>query len=149
MRILLFFYTLLMIAGSVFTLSLAPRAFRDLGQERQRLKEELPGVEFEKMVEAGYRLNVLVLLVEIFYYYLLIRSAGPLWQLFYGGFAFGIFHIFYLVSGRLEKRRLSKGSVGTRFARFLLWLATLLTTTEVFFLVLACYLLLQPAVESA
>ena len=40
MSLLLSIYTLLMIAGSTLTLSLVPRALRDVGQERQRLERE-------------------------------------------------------------------------------------------------------------
>lgn len=133
-----------MIAGSIFALTLMPRALRDVGHERQLLEEELPEAEFEVMVEAGYRLNTMLLLVEIAYYYLLMRHAGPEWQFVYGGFAFGVIHIFYLVAGRLEKRRLSSGRTSTRIARILIWVTGLLTMVELGFLVWVCYLLVQP-----
>jgi len=145
MHLFLAIYSLLMIAGSIFTLALVPRALRDVGQERQRLREELPGAEFETMVEAGYRLNTMLLLVEIFFYYLLLSYAGDEWQLYYGGFAFGLIHILYLVAGKFEKRRLSKGGIRTRFARSMILLTALLTAVEILFLAWACYLLLQPA----
>ena len=145
MRIFMFIYSLLMIGGSALTLALIPRALRDVGMERQRLKEELPEAEFQTMVEAGYRVNNLLLLIEIIYYYLLLRYAGPEWQFFYGGFVFGVIHIFYLVIGRVEKRRLSQGSTRTGPARFLLLLTGMLTVGEAFFLFWVAYLLLQPA----
>lgn len=145
MRIFMFIYTLAIIAGSVLTLALIPRALRDVGHERQRLKEDLPEAEFQTMVDAGYRVNNLLLFIEILYYYLLLRYAGPEWQFFYGGFVLGVIHIFYLIIGRVEKRRLSKGSTRTGPARFLLWLTGLLTIGEVFFLFWVAYLLLQPA----
>jgi len=144
MRTFLFIYSLLMIAGSILTLALVPRAIRDVGRERQRLRAEFPEAEFQTMVEAGYRLNNLLLLVEIIYYYLLLRYGGPEWQLFYGGFAFGLIHIFYLVAGRLERRRLSVGSTQTGVARMLIWVTAVLTTIELFFLIWVCYLLWQP-----
>ncbi len=147
-RTFLFLYSLVMVAGSILTLAMVPRALKDVGHERQRLSEQLPGAEFETMVEAGYRLNNLLLLFEITYYYLLLRYAGPEWQFFYGGFIFGVIHIFYLVVGRLEKRRLSKGIAHTGLARFLIWLTALLTIVELFFLVWVMYLLLQPVPES-
>ena len=145
MRVFMFIYTVLMIGGSVLTLALVPRALRDVGQERQRLKEDLPEAEFESMVEAGYRVNTFLLLVEILYYYLLLRYADSVWQFLYGGFAFGVIHIFYLVVGRFEKRRLSRGSTRTGPARFLLWLTALLTSVELGFLFWVCYLLLLPS----
>lgn len=145
MYIFLAIYSLLMIGGSIFTLFLVPRALRDVGQERQRLEEELPGAEFETMVEAGYRLNTTLLLVEIFFYYLLLSNAGESWMLYYGGFAFGVIHIFYLITGKLEKRRLSKGGIRNRLARSMILLTASLTAVEVLFLVLAVFLLLQPA----
>ncbi|MDO8735850.1 MAG: hypothetical protein Q7K29_02050 [Thermoleophilia bacterium] len=145
MTLLLSIYTLLMIAGSIFTLALVPRAMKDVGQERRRMEEEMPGVEFEKMVEAGYRLNTALLLLEIVYYYLLLSHAGDEWSLYYGGFTFGVIHIFYLVAGKIEKRRLSKGNVHNRFARSLIMLTASLTAVEILFLVWAFYLLLLPA----
>lgn len=139
-------YTLLMIASSVITLALVPRALRDTGQERQRLEEELPGVEFETMVEAGYRFNTILLLIEIFYYYLLLTLAGDYWLLYYGGFAFGVIHIIFLVEGKFEKRRLSRGVTRTRLARAMILLTALLTSVEILFLAFAFFLLLlQPA----
>lgn len=148
MRYLLSIYTLLMIAGSVITLALVPRALKDTGQERQRLEEELPGIEFETMVEAGYRFNTMLLFVEIFYYYLLLTFAGDDWQLYYGGFAFGVIHILYLVAGKVEKRRLSKGVTQIRLARTMILLTALLTAVEILFLALAFYLLLHPTLEA-
>lgn len=148
MRTFLFIYSLLMLAGSALTLALVPRALRDVGQERQRLSEKLPDAEFQTIVEAGYRLNNLLLLIEIIYYYLLLRYGGPEWQFFYGGFGFGVIHIFYLVVGRLEKRRLSLGITRTGFARRLIWLTAVLTTVEIFFLVWVGFLLLQPLPEA-
>ena len=145
MRVFLFIYTLLMIGGSLLTLSLIPRALKDVGQERQRLREELPEAEFEQMVEAGYRVNTFLVLVEILYYFLLLRYSGSVWQFLYGGFVFGVIHIFYLVVGRLEKRRLARGSTRTRPARFLLWLTAALTSLELLFLIWVSYLLLLPA----
>ena len=148
MRYLLLIYTLLMIAGSVITLALVPRALKDTGQERQRLEEELPDIAFETMVEAGYRFNTMLLFVEIFYYYLLLTFAGDDWQLYYGGFAFGIIHILYLVAGKVEKRRLSKGVTRTRLARTMILLTAMLTVVEILFLALAFYLLLRPTLEA-
>lgn len=133
-----------MLLGSAFTLGLVPRALRDLGRERQRLQKEMPGASFEMMVEAGYRVNTLLLLIEILYYYLLLSFGGPEWQFFYGSFTFGVIHIGYLIAGRLEKRRLSRGTTRTGAARILVWLTGILTTAEVFFLVWVSYLLLQP-----
>jgi hypothetical protein len=144
MRIFFFLLTILMLAGSGFTLGLLPRALRDLGQERQTLTEALPGVEFDQMVEAGYRVNTILLLAEIFYYYLLLRYAGPEWQFYYGGFTFGVIHIFYLIEGRIERRRLKKGKTNTSFARALIWLTGILTVIEAAFLIWVAYLLLQP-----
>jgi len=143
MHVFLFAYTLMMLAGSAFTLGLVPRALRDLGRERQRLAQELPQINFEAMVEAGYRVNTFLLLVEISYYYLLLRYGGPDWQFFYGGFAFGLIHITYLVFSRLEKRRLSRGLTRTRFARLLIWLTAVLTSAEIVFLVWVSFLLLR------
>jgi hypothetical protein len=148
MRYLLSIYTLLMIAGSVITLALVPRALKDTGQERQRLEEELPGIEFETMVEAGYRFNTMLLFVEIFYYYLLLTFAGDDWQLYYGGFAFGVIHILYLIAGKIEKRRLSKGVTRIRLARSMILLTAMLTVVEILFLALAFYLLLRPTIEA-
>ncbi len=145
MRTFLFIYSIVMIAGSIFALALLPRALKDAGHERQRLGEELPEAEFEVMVEAGYRLNTVLVLVEIAYYYLLMRHAGPEWQFFYGGFTFGIIHIFYLVAGRLEKRRLSSGKSGTGAAKLMIWVTGALTAVEVLFLIWVCYLLLPRA----
>jgi len=130
-----------MIGGSLFTLALIPRALKDLGQERQRLSEEAPGVEFESMVLAGYRLNNLLLLIEIAYYYLLLRYGGPDWQFFYGGFVFGVIHIFYLVLGRLELHRLIKGIARTRFARAFILATAGLTSLEVVYLFWVVFLL--------
>lgn len=145
MTLFLAIYTLLMIAGSMFTLALVPRALRDVGQERQRLEEELPGVQFEKMVEAGYRLNTTLLLLEIIYYYLLLSFAEDRWLLYYGGFTFGMIHIFYLIAGKIEKRRLSRGSVRNRLARYMILLTASLTLVEILFLAWAFFTLVIPA----
>lgn len=139
----MFTYTLAMLAASAFTLVLAPRALRDLGHERQRLEKELPGVSFERLLEAGYRLNTLILLVEIFFYYLLAYT-GTGWQFKYGGFSFGLIHIIYLIAGRFEKRRLARGAVRTRLARLLIWITASLTSVELAFLLWVGYLLLNP-----
>jgi hypothetical protein len=147
MRIFLFIYTVFMLASSFFTLVLVPRALRDLGHERQRLKEQLPEADFDVMVEAGYRVNTFLLLLEILYYYLLLGFGGAEWQFLYGGFVFGIIHIGYLIASRLEKRRLSRGAAHTRAARVMVWLTALLTAVEICFLVWVSYLLLLP--ESA
>lgn len=144
MRIFLFIYTLLMVAGCGLTLGLVPRALKELGRERQLLQEALPGAQFDRMVEAGYRMNMLLLLAEILYYYLLFAHAGPEWQFVYGGFAFGVIHIFYLVVGRVERRRLKSGRTRTALARLLIWLTAILTAAEVAFLVWVAVLLLQP-----
>ncbi|MHB8792766.1 MAG: hypothetical protein ACYC6O_05455 [Thermoleophilia bacterium] len=144
MRILLSIYTMLMIGGSIMTLALVPRALRDTGRERQRMEEVLPGVEFETMVKASYRFNTMLLLIEIFYYYLLLSYAGDDWQLYYGGFAFGLIHILYLVAGKFEKHRLSKNVTATRLAYTMILLTALLTVVEILFLALAFYLLLRP-----
>ncbi len=144
LRIFLFIYTFYMLAISALTLGLAPRALKDLGQERQRLRQEAPAVTFEAMVEAGYRVNFFLLLTEIFYYYLLLGFGGPGWQLFYGGFAFGVIHIGYLAASRLEKKRLSRGSTRTGAARFLIWLTAALTAVEIAFLAYVAFLLLHP-----
>jgi len=145
MTFFLAIYTLLMIASSLFTLALVPRALRDVGHERQRLEEELPGVEFEKMVAAGYRLNTTLLLLEIIYYYLLLTFAADRWLLYYGGFTFGVIHIFYLIAGKIEKRRLSRGSVHFRFARYMILLTALLTLLEILFLAWTFFTLVIPA----
>ena len=145
MRIFLFIYTIFMLAGSVFTLGLVPRALKDLGQERQRLRRDLPEANFEAMVEAGYRVNSILVLVEILYYYLLLSYDGGTWQFFWGGFAFGVIHIGYLVGGRLEKRRLSRGPSRTGAARLRIWVSAVLTCVEIGFLVYVCVLLLQPS----
>lgn len=145
MRIFMFFYTVLMIVVSAFTLGLVPRALRDLGQERRILREKLPGAEFEQMVEAGYRMNAVLLLVEILYYYFLLRYAGPEWQFFLGGSVFGLIHICYLVVSRLEKRRLTTGKTRTGTARLMIWLTAVFTAVETVFLLWVAYLLTQPA----
>lgn len=137
-------YTMLMIGASLFTLVLVPRALKDVGQERQLLAERAPEVEFNSMVEAGYRLNTVLLLIELLYYFLLLRYTGPEWQFLYGGFVFGIIHIGYLVFGRLEKLRLSSGSRRTTLARFQIWVTALLTCLEVAFLIWVSYLLILP-----
>ncbi len=144
MRIFLFIYTFFMLTISVFTLGLVPRALKDLGRERQRLQQEAPSASFEAMVEAGYRVNVFLLLTEIIYYYLLLSFGGPEWQFFYGGFVFGIIHIGYLVASRMEKRRLWRGTTRTGAARFLIWLTATLTFVEIVFLTYVVFLLLQP-----
>lgn len=140
----MFIYTLLMLLSSAFTLMMVPRALKDLGREQQRLEAELPGVSFDRMLEAGYRLNTFLLLLEIFYYYLLVRYAGSVWQLFYGGFAFGLIHIVYLIFARLEKWRLSRRARPSRASRLMMWLTAILTTAEIVFLLWAAYLVLQP-----
>ena len=145
MWIFLFIYTLFMLAGSAFTLGLVPRALKDLGRERQRLRQDLPEANFEMMVEAGYRVNSLLVLFEVLYYYLLLSYSRGMWQLFWGGFVFGVIHIGYLIGGRLEKRRLSRGITRTGAARIRIWLMTILTVVEIGFLVWVCVLLLQPA----
>jgi len=141
----MFIYTLLMLAGCGLTLGLVPRALRELGQERQLLQEALPGAQFDQMVEAGYRMNMVLLLVEILYYYLLFRHAGPEWQFVWGGFAFGLIHILYLIVGRAERWRLKSGKTRTALARVFVWLTATLTLAEVFFLVWVAVLLLEPA----
>lgn len=138
----MFFYTVAMIAGSVFILAMFPRAIQDLGQERQRLKEELPGASFERMLNASYRLNTILVLLEILYYLLLLRFAGDEIILLYGAFAFGLIHIAYLIMGRLERRRLASGTTRIRLARFLAWNTAILTIIEVAFLFFAGYFLL-------
>lgn len=145
MRIFMFFYTVLMLAGSSFTLAMVPRALRDLGRERQRLGETLPGARFDQMIEAGYRMNSLLVLVEILFYYLLLRYTGPEWQFFYGGFFFGVLHILYLVAGRLERRRLKKGTRHTGMARAMIWFTALFTLAETVFLVWVAFLLTNPS----
>jgi len=147
LRIFMFIYTVLMIAGSAFTLGLVPRALRDLGHERARLAEIVPGAEFKRMVDAGYRLNSLLLMIEVFYYYLLLRNTGPEWQFFFGGFFFGMIHIVYLIMGRIEKGRLAGGSTRTRFARLIILVTGALTGVEIMFLIWVCYLLQGPAPE--
>lgn len=140
----MFFYTVVMLAASGFTLAMVPRALRDLGQERQRLKEALPGVRFDQMVDAGYRVNSLLMLIEILYYYLLLRYTGPQWQFFYGGFFFGVLHIVYLAAGRLERRRLKRGTRHTGLARAMIWLTAIFTSAELVFLVWVVLLLASP-----
>lgn len=141
MRIFLLIYTLVMVAGSIVALSLAPRSLRDLGHERERLQAQLPEISYERMVNAGYRFNFLILLLEIAYYYLLIDFGGPERQIFYGGAFFGLVHIGYLVTSRLEKRRLSREYGNRRLARVIIWLTAALTTIEIGFLVMVLYLL--------
>lgn len=144
MRTFLFIYTLLMLAGCGLTLGLVPRALKEMGQERQLLQEAIPGARFDQMVDAGYRLNMILLLVEILYYYLLFRHAGPEWQFVYGGFALGMIHIFYLIVGRLEKWRLKSGKTRTGLARMFIWLTAIMTLAEICFLVWVAVLLLEP-----
>mgnify|MGYP001567019792 CR=1 FL=1 len=146
-RAFLFIYTIIMVAAGGLTLGLVPRALKDLGQERQRLQLDLPGASFERVLEAGYRLNTFLLLVEIAYYYLLLTYAGPGWQFRYGSFAFGVIHVIYLISGRFEKRRLTSVSARTSVARLILWVTASLTTVELFFLLWVGLLLLNPPVE--
>ncbi|RJQ47749.1 MAG: hypothetical protein C4534_00835 [Gaiellales bacterium] len=141
MRVFLTIYTFLMIAGSILTLTLVPRSLRDLGHERERLREALPDVSYERMVEAGYRFNFMVLLVEIVYYYLLVDFGRSDWRLFYGGAFFGLAHIGFLVSSRFEKRRLSRAYTRSRGARALVWLTAVLTSAEIIFLGLVLFLL--------
>lgn len=141
MRTFLFIYTLLMLAGSVVTLSLVPRSLRDLGHERERLQAQLPEVAYERMVNAGYRFNFLILLLEIAYYYLLVDFGASEWRIFYGGAFFGLVHIGYLVTSRLEKRRLTREYGSLRLARMIIWLTAGLTAIEIGFLVMVLYLL--------
>lgn len=142
MRIFLVIYTLAMLAASVMTISLVPRSLKDLGRERERLRETMPQVSYERMVDAGYRFNFVVLLLEIAYYYLLIDFGGPEWQIYYGGAFFGLVHIGFLVSSRFEKRRLAREYTRSRWARSLLWFSAALTVFEIAFLVLVLYLLI-------
>ncbi len=142
MRIFLLIYTAAIVAASLFTLALVPRALKDLGHERQRLEEQVPGASFEGMLEAGYRLNTLILLVELLYYFLLLRYASSEPIILYGAFAFGVIHIAYLISGRWERRRLARGMKRTRGARTLIWVTAALTVAEVAFLFTAGYMLL-------
>ncbi|MBE0428580.1 MAG: hypothetical protein IBX61_01755 [Thermoleophilia bacterium] len=141
MRIFLFIYTLFVLAGSALTLRLVPRALRDLGRERQKLKESYPEARFEQMVEAGYRMNILLLLAEILYYYLLLAYTDR-WQLFWGAAAFGLIHIVYLVVGRFERNRLKRTGDGTGAARLFIWLTAVLTSVEIVFLAGVLYVLL-------
>lgn len=142
MRIFLFFYTILMLSISTFSLVMIPRSLRNLGHERQLLKEELPEASFERMLEVGYRLNTMLVLAEILYYLLLMRYSSPLPPLRYGAFSFGVIHIAYLVTGRIEKRRLALGRKGTGVARLLIWFSALVTTLEIVFLGLVTYYLI-------
>jgi hypothetical protein len=142
MSIFLLIYTVAMIAGSVLTLTLVPRSLKDLGRERERLHESLPDASYERMVEAGYRFNFVVLLLEILYYYLLVGFGRDQWQLFYGGAFFGLVHIVFLAYGRLEKRRLKKDYTRSRLARLMIWVTAIITAFEVGFLILVFYLLL-------
>ena len=141
MRYFLTIYTLLMIAGSVLTLSLVPRSLRDLGHERERLQETLPEVSYERMIVAGYRFNFAVLLVEILYYYLLVDYDSSDWPVFYGGAFFGLVHVGFLVSSRFEKRRLARPYTRSRWARIMVWLTAILTFFEIIFLAFVLYLL--------
>lgn len=141
MRGFLIIYTLAMIAGSALTLSLVPRTMKDVGKERERLEEALPGVSYERMVEAGYRFNTIVLLIEIIYYYLLISYAGSDWRLLYGGFFFGVMHVVYLVFSRLEKLRLLRDYTRSRAARLMALVTAVLTIAEVAYLALVLVLL--------
>ncbi|MHB0914745.1 MAG: hypothetical protein ACYC5A_05030 [Thermoleophilia bacterium] len=145
MRIFLLIYTMAMVAGSVLTLSLVPRSLRDLGHERERLQAELPEVSYERMVNAGYRFNFLILLLEIAYYYLLIDYSDSEQRIFYGGAFFGLVHIGYLVTSRLEKRRLSREYGNRKLARLMIWLTAGLTACEIAFLGLVLYLLVDAA----
>ncbi|MHB1381551.1 MAG: hypothetical protein ACYCXJ_04940 [Thermoleophilia bacterium] len=145
MRIFLLIYTMAMVAGSVLTLSLVPRSLRDLGHERERLQAELPEVSYERMVNAGYRFNFLILLLEIAYYYLLIDYSDSEQRIFYGGAFFGLVHIGYLVTSRLEKRRLSREYGSRKLARLMIWLTAGLTACEIAFLGLVLYLLVDAA----
>lgn len=141
MLVFLFLYTVMMLAASIFSLGMVPRSLRNLGHERQLLKEDLPEANFERMVEVGYRLNTLLVLAEVFYYFLLMRywSSNP--ALRYGAFCFGLIHIAYLVTGRLEKRRLARGSTRTRGARLLIWSGAAVTVLEIIFLWVIIYYL--------
>lgn len=143
----MFIYTIVMIAAGGLTLGLVPRALKDLGRERQKLQLDLPGASFERVLEAGYRLNTFLLLVEIAYYYLLLTYAGPGWQFRYGGFAFGVIHVIYLINGRFEKRRLASGTTRTGVAQLVLWATAGLTVLELSFLLWVGFLLLNPPVE--
>lgn len=142
MRTFLLIYTAAMLGGSLLTLSLVPRSLRDMGRERERLREALPEASYDHMVEAGYRFNFLILVLEIVYYYLLVDFGRSEPLLFYGGAAFGIIHIAFLVTSRLERRRLKKEYTRSRYARPLVWLTAIITVVEIVFLVLAFYLLL-------
>jgi hypothetical protein len=142
MRIFLLIYTAAMMAGSIMTLSLVPRSLRDLGRERERVKEDLPDVNYEQMVEAGYRFNFAVLMLEIIYYYLLVGFARSQWVLFYGGALFGLIHIAFLVASRFERRRLKREYTRSRSARALVWLTGFVTVAEVCFLSAAFLFLL-------
>ncbi len=141
MQIFLVIYTVLMLFFSLVSLSLVPHSLRDLGHERQRVEEELPGADFARMLEAGYRLNVSLILVELLYYLLLLRFAGDSDFLYYGAFAFGLVHISYLVTGRLERRRIARGYRRVRGARLLIWITATLTSLETGFLVAAAYII--------
>lgn len=142
MRPFLFIYTLAMITFSIFTLGMAPRTLRGVGHERQRLKESAPDASFERLVEVGYRLNTLLLLIEILYYFLLLRFLSSHALAKYAAFAFGVVHISYLITGRWEKRRLSSGKTRTKGARRLIMLTAVLTVFEIVFLGYAGVLLL-------
>ena len=142
MRIFLLIYTAAIVAASLFTLALVPRALKDLGHERQRLEEQVPGASFEGMLQAGYRLNTFIVLAELLYYFLLLRFAGGEPLILYGAFAFGLIHIGYLITGRWERQRLARGMKRTRGARMLIWLTAALTVAEVAFLFTAGYLVL-------
>ncbi len=141
MRLILLAYTTLMLGFSIASLAMMPRALRDLGHERRLVEREIPGANFERMLEAGYRLNMFLVLVELLYYLLLLRFAGDSAFLFYGAFAFGLIHIAYLVAGRLEKQRLAAEHRWAPGARLLIWATALATVLEIAFLGSALYLI--------
>jgi hypothetical protein len=143
LRIFLFLYTVFMLAISIFSLVMVPRSLRQLGHERQLLRQDLPEASFERLVEIGYRLNSLLVLAEVFYYFLLIRYWSSEPGLRYGAFSFGLIHIAYLVTGRLERRRLAQGSTHTHGARLLIWSSAAVTVLEIVFLWVVIYYLVS------
>ena len=60
----------------------------------------------------------------------------------YGGFVFGVIHIFYLVIGKNGKAEAVQGTAHTMLARLLIWITALLTLPELAFLGWVVYLLL-------
>lgn len=142
MRIFLLIYTAAIGLGCVVTLALVPRSLRDLGRERERLKEAMPEADYDRMVEASYRFNFVILLLEILYYYLLVGFGRSHWQMFYGGAFFGLVHIAFLAASRMERRRLKRAYTRSRFARLMVWLTAVITVLEIGFLAVVFYLLL-------